>query len=305
MNNTFSRRCVIAIALVLPIAGPIGHASLETNIASQEPKLKNEKPAIAEAADVPAPRADQNSRLAHQQLLAKAKQGRIDLYFLGDSITRRWGATDEKYRHFLTNWRENFHGWNAADFGWGGDKTQNILWRLQNGELDGVKPKVIVLMAGTNNVGNQSPAAASDPAADPRIADTVRGIKAIIDLCRKKAPRAKLILMAITPRNDNLAVMPIINGINQRIAKFANDKSIRFLDLNAQLADKDGILYPGMTDPDQLHLDVKGYQVWADALKPVLTKLLGPRANVDHAPPPTGDPSAKPAPVKPPNGSGQ
>src|SRR5213080_1138653 len=102
-------------------------------------------------ADQPAPRSDRNSQLAHEQLIEKTRRGKIDVYFLGDSITRRWGATD--YPDFLANWRQNFHGWNAANFGWGGDTTQNILWRLENGELDGVSPKVIVLMAGTNNVG--------------------------------------------------------------------------------------------------------------------------------------------------------
>ena len=291
-----ARSSVIVFAMLVACVDPVRNASSEFALPTQEPKPVAAKVATVEAADVPSARTDANSMLAHQQLLAKAKQGRIDLYFLGDSITRRWGATDDKYRHFLANWRENFFGWNAADFGWGGDKTQNILWRLQNGELDGVKPKVIVLMAGTNNVGNQSPAASGDT----RIEDTTRGIKAILDLCRTKAPGAKIILMAITPRTDNLAVVPIINGINERIAKFADGKTIRFINLNAQLADASGILYPGMTDPDKLHLALKGYQVWADALKPVLTKLLGPRAGVDHAPPATGDPSAKPAAAKPP-----
>jgi hypothetical protein len=121
-------------------------------------------------------------------LLAKAKQGRIDIYFEGDSITRRWGTSDEQYKEFLANWRQNFFGWNAADFGWGGDTTQNILWRLQNGELDNVNPKIIVLMAGTNNVGNVSP----NGDEDQRAADISRGIKAIVDLCREKAPQKSL-----------------------------------------------------------------------------------------------------------------
>ena len=82
--------------------------------------------------------------LAHRQLLAKRTQGRIDIYFVGNSITRRWGATD--YPELLANWKANFYGWNAADFGWGGDKIQNMLWRLEQGELDGVNPKVIVIL---------------------------------------------------------------------------------------------------------------------------------------------------------------
>ena len=83
-----------------------------------------------ESAAVATPRTDDNSMLAHQQFIAKAKAGGIDLYFVGDSITRRWGTSDDEYREMLANWNENFFGWNAANFGWGGDTTQNILWRL-------------------------------------------------------------------------------------------------------------------------------------------------------------------------------
>lgn len=240
-------------------------------------------------ADQPAPRLDENSKLAHKDLLEKAKQGRIDVYFEGDSITRRWGTSDEQYKHLLENWRQNFFGWNAADFAWGGDTTQNVLWRLHNGELDHVNPKVIVLLAGTNNVGSIPPEA--DP--DPRAEDIARGIKAIVDLCRSKAPKATIILMGIFPRNDNMAVMSTINQINERIAKFADGKKIRYLNINDKLADKHGRLFEGMTNSDGLHLDLKGYQMWADALKPILTELLGPPAKEDHAPPPTGDPSQK------------
>ncbi|HJQ25523.1 MAG TPA: GDSL-type esterase/lipase family protein [Blastocatellia bacterium] len=240
-------------------------------------------------ADQPAPRTDENSQIAHAQLLEKARRGGTDVYFLGDSITRRWGTSDEQYKDFLANWRQNFFGWNAADFGWGGDTTQNILWRLANGELDNVNPKVIVVMAGTNNVGKLSPQGDNDP----RVADITRGIKAILDVCRQKAPTATIILMGITPRNDNMAVMPIINKINDNIARLADGKKIRFVNLNDRLADASGKLYEGMTTADGLHLDVKGYQVWADALKPIFTELLGPPAKTDHAPPPTGDPRAQ------------
>ena len=244
--------------------------------------------------DVPyqaTPRSDENSRIAHQQLLEKKTRGKIDVYFLGDSITRRWGTTDERYRPLLENWRKNFYGWNAANFGWGADGTQHMLWRLENGELDGVNPKIIVLMAGTNNVGKESPVGADDP----RIADTTRGIRTIVELCRKKAPAATIIITGITPRNDNIAVMPIIDGINANLARLADGRSIRYLDLNPQLADSNGKLFDGMTDPDQLHLALGAYQIWADALKPIFTELLGPPAKVDRAPLPTGDPSASAA----------
>jgi lysophospholipase L1-like esterase len=237
------------------------------------------------AADQPVPRMDANSKLAHQQRVDSLKKGRIDVYLVGDSITRRWRATD--YPQFLANWNENFFGWNAANFGWGGDTTQNILWRLQNGELEGIQPKVIVLLAGTNNVGKI-------PAGDAKVADITKGIKALLDTLREKVPRATIFVMAILPRNDGArptAVMPSINKINENIARFANGKSIRFLNINDKLADRDGNLFEGMT-VDRLHLSLKGYQVWADALKPLLTEVLGPPAREDHAPPPTGDPSA-------------
>ena len=233
-------------------------------------------------ADQPVMRSDRNSHLVHAQLLAKAKAGGISLYFLGDSITRRWGATD--YPDFLAHWQKSFHGWNAGDFGWGADNTQNILWRLQNGELDGVNPKVIVLLAGTNNVGKE-------PGDDARVADVTRGITALVNTCRAKAPGATIILMGIFPRNDG-PVVPTINRINANLAKLADGRTVRYLNINDRLADASGKLYEGMT-LDQLHPSLKGYQVWADALRPLLTELLGPPAEKDTAPPPTGDPSAQ------------
>jgi lysophospholipase L1-like esterase len=233
----------------------------------------------------PAPRTDPNSRLAHEQLLEKAKRGRIDVYFVGDSITRRWGATDPRYAHLLANWRANFFGWNAANFGWGADRTENILWRLENGELDGVNPKVIVILAGTNNLGGPAPA-------DAMVADVTAGVRAIVETCRRKAPNATMILTAIFPRNDNMALMPVITRINTNLAQLADGGKVRFLNVNDRLADADGKLLPGMMDPDKLHPAVKAYQIWADGLKPILTQLLGPPAATDQAPPPTGDPSA-------------
>jgi len=222
-------------------------------------------------ADQPAPRRDANSQLAHEQLLKKAKKGGIDIYFEGDSITRRWGATD--YPNFLANWNTNFFGWNAADFGWGADAIENILWRLENGELDGVNPKIIVLLAGINNVGAR-------PGDDAKVEEITRGLKAVLDVCQQKAPGATIILTAIFPRNDNMAVIPTINKINDNLARLADGKKIRFLNVNDKLGDK-------------LHPTLKGYQVWADGLKPIFTELLGPPAKTDHAPAPTGDPSAK------------
>jgi lysophospholipase L1-like esterase len=264
---------------------------VKTPAAKEPAKEPAREPATKPPAGASAPvaRTDANSRTAHDQLLEKAKKGRIDVYFTGDSITRRWGATD--YPDFLANWKENFHGWNAANFGWGGDSVQNVLWRLSNGELDKVNPKVIVVMAGTNNVG----AARGD--AEARASDIAEGLKSVLGVCREKAPDAVVILMGITPRNDNPAAMAVIDKVNAQLARLADGKKVRYLNINDKLADKEGKLMEGMS-PDRLHLSVKGYQVWADALKPVLKELLGPPAKEDLAPPPTGDPSATGRPKK-------
>ncbi len=234
-------------------------------------------------------RTDRNSITAHEQLLAKAKQGRIDVYFEGDSITRRWGATDRP--EFLAHWKRHFHGRNAANFGWGGDTTQNILWRLQNGELDGVYPKLIVLQAGTNNLPSTGPAKKS------KVDEVVTGIEAIVSVCHQKAPEAAIVLTGVFPRSQNMSLKESIEQINTQLSKLDDGKSIRFLNINDKLADTDGKLLAGMS-PDGLHLSEKGYEVWAAALKPILLALLGPPAAEDQAPPPTGDPSAAKAPAQ-------
>ena len=233
----------------------------------------------------PVARSDANSRIAHEKLVEKAKRGGIDVYFTGDSITRRWGAADPQYRELLINWTTNFFGWNAANFGWGADRNENILWRLENGELDGVHPKIIIILAGINNVG-------TDPGGNEKITHIAAGVKAILEACQQKAPAATIIVTAIFQRNDSMGVIPVIRRANREIAELADGKKIRLLDINSNLADENGKFFEGMVNTDKLHPTVKTYQVWADALKPILTEMLGSPAPTDHAPPPTGDPSA-------------
>jgi lysophospholipase L1-like esterase len=269
---------LVASCAALCVAGAQSHSTTQnTSMPTQRP----------DSAAVAVARGDPNSMRAHEQLVAKAKSGGIDVYFLGDSITRRWGCTDSQWAELYEHWKRNFFGWNAANFGWGADRIQNILWRVENGELDGVRPKVIVILAGTNNVGER-------PGDEAKVRDIVAGQRALLAASREKAPGATIILMAIFPRNDNakepLAVIPEIRRINDELEQMADGKTVLYLNVNAGLADADGKLFDGMTI-DNLHLSVKGYDVWADGLRPMLTKLLGPQADVDHAPPPTGDPS--------------
>ena len=109
---------------------------------------------------------------------------------------------------------------------------------------------------------------------------------------QSKAPNAIILLTAIFPRNDNIAVMPVINAINEHLSKLADGQKIRYININRELANPGGKLFDGMMNAkDQLHPTPRGYQLWADALKPIFTQILGPPKSEDHAPPPTGDPS--------------
>src|SRR5262249_51808897 len=154
-------------------------------------------------------------------------------------------------------------------------------WRLMNGELDGLNPKIIVVQAGTNNIGSQ-------PGDAGKVDDVARGIKAIVDICREKAPPATIVLTAIFPRDDNMAVRHEVGRVNERIARLSDGATVRYLNVNARLADRDGRLFDGMMNADKLHPTVNGYDVWADGLTPIFTERLGAPAATDHAPPPTG-----------------
>ena len=130
----------------------------------------------------PAPRTDQNSHVAHEELVRKAGSGVIDVYFIGDSITRRWGALD--YPALLANFTSNFFGWNAANFAWGGDRIENMLWRLDNGELPRVGPKVFVVQAGTNNLGDFQ-------SSRERVAAIAPAVQARVSACSTSRPRER------------------------------------------------------------------------------------------------------------------
>jgi arylsulfatase len=251
-------------------------------------RAEGQRPAVAMLSAVA--RTDRNSQIAHQQMVEKAKKGRIDLYFVGDSITRRWGASDSQYKELLANWREKFHGWNAGNFGWGADRLENILWRMENGELDGVNPKVIVLMGGTNNVSRPRGNGVAEA-----VEEVVGGIETIVEVMRKKAPEAVIVVMGITPRTDaggGARANEIIEKVNARLANLGKWNGVRFLNINEKLVGEDGKLREGMT-VDGLHLSVKGYQVWAEGLRPILREVLGERGKEDLAPEATGDPSAQ------------
>jgi lysophospholipase L1-like esterase len=216
----------------------------------------------------------------HNRLVTLAQGGNIDLYFQGDSITDYWGRNTAN-QPFRPNFDKYFGGWKAADFGVAADRTENVLWRISNGELDGVKPKVIVLLIGTNNLPkdmqNYLPKTA---------AETAGGVKAILDVMKAKQPQAKILLVSVFPREDKINasnpayredLKPKIRELNGLLARFDDGKQVHFLDIYDKFLGPDGNLIPG-TFTDRLHPSEKGYDIWAQAMLPILTEWLGPPA---------------------------
>jgi lysophospholipase L1-like esterase len=230
---------------------------------------------FTEPADVPMPRTliDVSWSNRHDSNLARAKQGNIDLYMLGDSITDIWGGTNVNGTggQFAASWSEYIAGWNAANFGIGGDRTEQVLWRLKNGELDGVNPKVIVLLLGTNNLPasqfNYNPVPPEEAA---------KGYKAILDTIKEKAPNAKVLMVSVFPRADQEVdvINERVKKFNSLIQKFADGKQCVYLDIYDKFLGPDGRLLPGIM-PDSLHPNGAGYAIWGRAMMPILTQWLG------------------------------
>ncbi len=200
----------------------------------------------------------------HESFLARGKAGPIGVLFLGDSITEGWGKAPHIWEHY-------FGKYQPANFGIGGDQTQHVVWRIMNGELDGISPKVVVLMLGTNNSAAHT--GVQIAAADQKI----------VGLIRTKLPETKVLLLAIFPRGPRKAGnntmepwekrMAAITAANAELAKLDDGKNVRFLDINARFLGNDGTI-PNIIMPDQLHPNAAGYQLWAEAMKPLLDEMM-------------------------------
>jgi lysophospholipase L1-like esterase len=201
----------------------------------------------------------------HEGFVEEAKKGGFEVLFQGDSITDAWrnGAAKKI-------WDATFAPLKAANFGISGDRTQHVLWRLQNGEFEGLTlPKVVVLMIGTNNIGQTKPP--PEPAAS-----AIAGIQAIVKEIHKKSEKTKILLLGVFPRSEkpDHAFRGVIKEINAAAAKLDDGgKTVRFLDIGDKFLQADGTLTKEIA-PDFLHLSEKGYQIWADAIKEPLAELL-------------------------------
>jgi lysophospholipase L1-like esterase len=207
------------------------------------------------------PEVHKGTETRHEQFNVISKKGEAKLVFLGDSITQGWeGAGKEA-------WKAAWEPYTAANFGIGGDRTEHVLWRLEHGNFDGLKPKAVVIMIGTNNTGHRQGNEA------PR--QTAEGVKAIIDSLAKKCPETKVLLLGIFPRGEKLDDKLRVHNtaINAILAKFADGTKVQFLDIGASFLQPDGTLTREIM-PDLLHLSPKGYQIWADALKLKVAEMM-------------------------------
>jgi lysophospholipase L1-like esterase len=207
----------------------------------------------------------------HESFNEIAKKGDTELVFLGDSITHGWEGKGRAI------WEQTWAPLKAANFGIGGDRTEHVLWRIDHGNFDGIKPKEIVLMIGTNNTGHQGrPQKELDGAVyQCNAQQTAEGIKAILSRLQQKCPQAKILLLAIFPRGANKddKFRQQNEATNAIIKGFADDKMVFFMDVGEKFLEPDGTL-PKSVMPDLLHPNEKGYQIWSDAIETKVKELL-------------------------------
>jgi len=230
---------------------------------SEPPKVekKAEAPEKAKgipAAAVPVPRKDLGWVKRQEQFNARVKQGHVDLIFIGDSITQGWEGAGKDV------WKEFYGKRNAVNLGIGGDQTQHVLWRLANGNIKGISPKLAVIMIGTNNTHGSKPE------------DIAAGVKAIVEKLRKDLPQTKVLVLAIFPRgpNNQDRLRQLVGKTNELLAKVGDGKTVRYLDLGPKFLEKDGTLSKEIM-PDLLHLSPKGYRIWAEGIEPAVAEAVG------------------------------
>jgi lysophospholipase L1-like esterase len=202
----------------------------------------------------------------HQEVL-KAKEGlNPEIVLIGDSITHFWGGEPAgPVKNGPKAWDDVFGKRKVLNLGFGWDRTQNVLWRLDNGEFDGLKPKYVVLNIGTNNFSGTRNARESTPA------EVAEGIKAICDRIRAKSPETRIVLMGVFPRGASPkdGFRPKIAALNGLLAALAKEKGLAFLDIGDKMLEPDGTLSREIMK-DAVHPTEKGYALWASALKEVL-----------------------------------
>jgi len=194
---------------------------------------------------------------------AKEAPGAYDIAFIGDSITEGWEKSGSNV------WQKFYGSRKCIDLGVGGDRTEHVLWRFENGQLDGLKPKAAVLMIGTNNSNKNKDG--TDAYSDLEI---LEGVQAIVKQLRTRLPDTKLIVLGIFPRGETFSTQRgRLLQINQALAKLDDGKMIHYIDFGSQLIEANGSISKDIM-PDRLHLSEKGYTIWAEAIEAKLKELL-------------------------------
>lgn len=205
------------------------------------------------------PQAWQATHRGFLERTRQDKQNKINIVFLGDSITQGWGGEGKEI------WEKHFAPLGAVNYGIGGDTTRQILWRIQNGEIDGLNPKLVVLKIGTNNLYSDN-----NSGSDEEIAE---GITKIVQTIRAKLPTTKVLLLGILPRQNDYFSGRAKN-INALISKLDNGKTMHYLDMSAKFQTELGKVVPELYTADQLHLAKPGYQMWADSMQPLFEQMI-------------------------------
>ncbi len=241
MSTKHLRRLAVALAVLVSL--------LSTSSVAQQ---KRENTAIK-----PVPRSG-GWMTRHESFNARVKQGNADLLMIGDSITHGWEGSGKKV------WDEFYAKRNAVNLGISGDRTQHVLWRLENGNIEGISPKLAVIMIGTNNCGSNTPE------------EIAEGVEAIVQKLRTELPKMKILVLAIFPRgeDDTHRGRQVNMKANELIAKQADGQMVHFLSINGAFLTKDRVLTREVM-PDLLHPREKGYGIWARAMEPTVAKLVG------------------------------
>ncbi len=245
---------LLAVIAATVCLAPLAH-SAETAVKPAAPAKPTPKPRRAEDASTAAP----VNAARQKAFLERAKDSGIQLVFLGDSITDFWQNRGKAV------WDEFYAKHDAADFGVSGEHTEHTLGHLAGGILNGLNPKAVVIMIGTNNIGH---------IADERPEWTADGIKKIVKTVREKLPDAKVLLLGVFPREGKESRhRKQIEEINSIISKLDDGKQTRYLDLTAKFTDANGEI-PKAIMPDGLHPNAAGYKIWAEAMQPLLGELM-------------------------------
>lgn len=256
MQVALSTLIVLSLAISASAQAPTAVAQAPAAVAAPT-KQAPQPPDVAAPKLGPDGKVNTGFASAHEKFVKIAQEGATELVFLGDSITAGWARNFEI-------WDKAFGRYKPANFGIGGDRTQHVLWRIQNGELEGIKPKAVVIMIGTNNSGADS------------AEGIAKGVKAIVETVREKQPQAKILLLAVFPRGEKASPNPgrdKLKQVNSTIAKLDDGKNIHYLDIGEKFLSSDGSLTKDIM-PDFLHLSPAGYQIWADAISPKLAELM-------------------------------